>query len=261
MEAQKITLNDLFSAGCHYGHLTRHRNPKMDRYIFGARNGIHLINLDYTVKMFNDALDVVERTVSNGGKVLFVGTKYSARNSVKEAAESCSMPYVNYRWLGGMLTNYKTIKQSIRRINELEKMYEDGTINKLSKKEALGVERTLEKLRLSLGGIREMGGLPDLIFIVDAKEEDIAILEAKKLGIPVIAIVDTNSSPDNIDYVVPGNDDAIRSIKLYSTAIANVINTVRASKVAGVAQIEEESFVEESTDSNDSAEDTAAAKE
>lgn len=244
MEVQEINIKSLFESGAHYGHLTRYRNPKMDKYIFGVRNGINIINLEHTAKMFREAIKVVERVVSSGGKVLFVGTKFPARKIVQEVADSCGMPYVNYRWLGGMLTNHKTIKQSIRRLNQIEKMYEDGTINKLSKKEVLTIERKLTKLRLNLGGIREMGGLPELLFVLDAGEEDIAILEAKRLGIPVIAVVDTNSNPDNVDYVIPGNDDSMRSIRFYLETAATVIRKIKEQRVAGMPNIEEESFVE-----------------
>lgn len=244
MEAKEISIKSLFESGAHYGHLIRYREPKMDKYIFGARNGINIINLEYTAKMMRDAMKVVERVVSNGGNVLFVGTKFPARKIVKEVSEKCGMPYVNYRWLGGMLTNHKTIKQSIKSLNQIEKMYENGTIAKLSKKEALTIERKLTKLRLNLGGIRDMAGLPELLFVLDAGQEKIAIQEANRLGIPVIAVVDTNSSPEGVDYVIPGNDDSMRSIRFYLESAASVVLKIKESKVTGVANIEEESFVE-----------------
>lgn len=244
MEAKDINIKSLFESGAHYGHLVRYREPKMDKYIFGARNGINIINLEYTAKMMREAMKVVERVVTNGGNILFVGTKFPARKIVKEIAEKSGMPYVNYRWLGGMLTNHKTIKQSIKSLNQIEKMYENGTIEKLSKKEALTIERKLNKLRLNLGGIRDMAGLPELLFVLDAGQEKIAIQEANRLGIPVVAIVDTNSSPEGVDYVIPGNDDSMRSIRFYLEAVAGVVSKVKESKVTGVAGIEEESFVE-----------------
>ena len=257
MEAQAINLKNLFESGVHYGHLTRYREPKMDKYIFGARNGINIINLEYTAKMMKDAMKIVERVVKNGGNVLFVGTKFPARKIIKEIAENTSMPYVNYRWLGGMLTNHKTIKQSIKSLNQIEKMYENGTIEKLSKKEALTISRKLDKLRLNLGGIRDMAGLPELLFVLDAGQEKIAIQEANRLGIPVIAVVDTNSSPEGVDYIIPGNDDSMRSIRFYLENVANVIAKVKESKIAGVASVEEESFVEED---NASAKDSDSNK-
>lgn len=244
MEAKEINLKNLFESGVHYGHLTRYREPKMDKYIFGARNGINIINLEHTVKMMRDAMKVVDRVVNSGGNVLFVGTKFPARKLVEELATECGMPYVNYRWLGGMLTNYKTIKQSVRSLKQIEKMYESGTIDKLTKKEALTISRKLTKLKLNLGGIRDMTGLPELIFVLDAGQEKIAIQEANRLGIPVIGVVDTNSSPDGVDYVIPGNDDSMRSIRFYLENVAGVITKIKDAKIAGVANIEEESFVE-----------------
>jgi small subunit ribosomal protein S2 len=216
-----VSMRDLLEAGAHFGHQTRYWNPKMDEYIFGARNNIHIINLEKTVPALDEALDYVKKLTGKRNKILFVGTKRSAGKLIKEEATRSGMPYVDKRWLGGMLTNYKTIRQSIRRLRDLETESANGTFEKLTKKEALSRQRTLEKLDRSLGGIKDMGGLPDVIFVVDVDHERIAITEAQKLGIPVIGIVDTNSNPDGVDYVIPGNDDAIRSIKLFVEAIAN----------------------------------------
>ena len=216
-----VSMRDLLEAGAHFGHQTRYWNPKMNQFIFGARNNIHIINLEKTVPALEEAMDYVRSTAARRNKILFVGTKRSAGKVVKEHAERCGMPYVDKRWLGGMLTNYKTIRQSIRRLRDLETQATDGTFDKLTKKEALSRQRDLEKLESSLGGIKDMGGLPDVIFVVDVDHESIAVTEAKKLSIPVIGIVDTNSSPDGIDYVIPGNDDAIRSIRLFVSALAD----------------------------------------
>ncbi|MBO6556714.1 MAG: 30S ribosomal protein S2 [Pseudomonadales bacterium] len=216
-----VSMRDLLEAGVHFGHQTRYWNPKMNQFIFGARNNIHIINLEKTVPALEEAMDYVRGTAARRNKILFVGTKRSAGKVVKEHAERCGMPYVDKRWLGGMLTNYKTIRQSIRRLRDLETQATDGTFDKLTKKEALSRQRDLEKLESSLGGIKDMGGLPDVIFVVDVDHESIAVTEAKKLSIPVIGIVDTNSSPDGIDYVIPGNDDAIRSIRLFVSALAD----------------------------------------
>ena len=220
----KVTMRQMLEAGVHFGHQTRYWNPKMGQYIFGERNKIHIINLEQTLPMFSDAMNFVGKLASKGGKVLFVGTKRSAREAVREAAISCKMPFVNHRWLGGMLTNFKTVKQSIRRLKELEKMAEDGTFHKLGKKEVLMLEREREKLERSLGGIKDMKGLPDAIFVIDVGYEKIAVQEANKLGIPVIGVVDTNNSLQGIDYVIPGNDDAIRAIQLYVSATSDAVN-------------------------------------
>jgi small subunit ribosomal protein S2 len=216
-----VSMRELLEAGAHFGHQTRYWNPKMREYIFGARNNIHIINLEQTVPALNEAMAYVRNTASKKNKVLFVGTKRNAGKIVKEQAERCGMPYVDKRWLGGMLTNYKTIRQSIRRLRDLETQFGDGTFTQLTKKEALSRQRDLDKLEISLGGIKEMGGLPDIIFVVDVDHERIAITEANKLGIPVVGIVDTNSNPDGVDYVIPGNDDAIRSVRLFVQAIAD----------------------------------------
>ena len=237
----QVTMRDMLKAGVHFGHQTRYWNPKMGKYIFGARNKIHIINLEQTLPLFNEALDFIERLAAGRNKILFVGTKRSASKIVREEALRCGAPFVDHRWLGGMLTNYKTIRASIKRLRELETQSQDGTFDKLTKKEALMRTRDLEKLERSLGGIKDMGGLPDALFVVDVDHEHIAITEANKLGIPVIGIVDTNSSPEGIDYVIPGNDDAIRAIELYLTAVADAVLAGR-EKSANAA---EEEFVEE----------------
>ena len=219
----QVSMRDLLKAGVHFGHQTRYWNPKMGKYIFGARNKIHIINLEQTVPALNDALKMIENMASRNNKVLFVGTKRAAGKIIKEQAERANMPFVAHRWLGGMLTNYKTIRQSIKRLRELEAQQQDGTFEQLTKKEALMRTREKDKLERSIGGIKEMGGLPDVMFVIDVDHERIAIQEANKLGIPVIGIVDTNSNPDGIDYVIPGNDDAIRAISIYVSAAADAI--------------------------------------
>ena len=216
-----ITMRQMLEAGVHFGHQTRYWNPKMSNYIFGQRNKIHVINLEQTMPMFTDAMNFIGKLASNGGKILFVGTKRAARDVIREEAERCHMPYVNHRWLGGMLTNYKTIRQSIKRLKDLEAMEEDGSLNtRFNKKEALNLRREKEKLERSLGGIKDMNGTPDALFVIDTGYEKIAVAEARKLGIPVIAVVDTNNDPEDVDYVIPGNDDAIRAAYLLSNAIA-----------------------------------------
>ena len=235
----QVNMRDMLKAGVHFGHQTRYWNPKMGKYIFGARNKIHIINLEKTLPMFNDALSFVEKLAAGKNKILFVGTKRSAGKIVREEAARCGSPFVDHRWLGGMLTNYKTIRASIKRLRELETQSQDGTFAKLTKKEALMRSRDLEKLDRSLGGIKDMGGLPDALFVIDVEHERIAITEANKLGIPVIGIVDTNSSPEGVDYVIPGNDDAIRAIKLYAAAVADAV--LRGKSNAGAT----DEFVEE----------------
>jgi small subunit ribosomal protein S2 len=237
----QVSMRDLLQAGAHFGHQTRFWNPKMDQYIFGARNKIHIINLEHTVPAFNDALTTVKRLAENKNQVMFVGTKRAAGKIVEEHARRCGMPFVSHRWLGGMLTNYKTIRSSIKRLRELEEQERDGTFAKLTKKEALMRSRMKEKLERSIGGIKEMSGLPDVLFVVDVDHERIAVTEANKLGIPVIGIVDTNSNPDGVDYVIPGNDDAIRAIKLYVTAVADA---VLAGKAAAGEVVSADEFVE-----------------
>jgi small subunit ribosomal protein S2 len=219
----QVSMRDLLQAGAHFGHQTRFWNPKMDQYIFGSRNKIHIINLEHTVPAFNDALAYVKRLAENKNHIMFVGTKRAAGKIIQEQATRCGMPYVSHRWLGGMLTNYKTIRASIKRFRELEAQENDGTFAKLTKKEALMRTRMKDKLELSIGGIKDMAGLPDALFVVDVDHERIAITEANKLGIPVIGIVDTNSNPDGVDYIIPGNDDAIRAIRLYVKAVADAV--------------------------------------
>jgi len=224
-----VTMRQMLEAGVHFGHQTRYWNPKMAPYIFGQRNKIHIINLEKSLPMARDAYAFIKTMVADGGNVLFVGTKRSAREAIREQAERCEMPFVSYRWLGGMLTNYKTVRQSVKRLKELEQMAEDGDFEKLTKKEGLGLSREQEKLERSLGGIKKMNSLPDVLFIVDVDHEDIAVREARKLSIPVVAVVDTNCSPDSVDYVIPGNDDAMRAINLYSTLIADAVIDGKAS--------------------------------
>ncbi|MEH6343735.1 MAG: 30S ribosomal protein S2 [Bermanella sp.] len=217
----QVSMRDLLKAGVHFGHQTRYWNPKMDKYIFGARNKIHIINLEHTVPAFNEALNIVKGMTAKNNKVLFVGTKRAASKVILTEAARAGMPFVAHRWLGGMLTNYKTIRQSIKRLATIEAQKKDGTFDQLTKKEALMRTREMDKLERSIGGIKEMGGLPDAIFVVDVDHERIAIQEANKLGIPVIGIVDTNSNPDGVDYVIPGNDDAIRAIEIFTSAVAD----------------------------------------
>lgn len=252
----EVTMRDMLKAGVHFGHQTRYWNPKMTQYIFGSRNKIHIINLEHTVPLFNDAITFVNGLASKKSKVLFVGTKRAASNIIKEQAIRAGQPYVNHRWLGGMLTNWKTIRQSIRRLKELEAQSQDGTFDKLTKKEALMRAREMEKLERSLGGIKDMGGLPDALFVVDVDHENIAVAEANKLGIPVIGVVDTNSSPDGVDYVIPGNDDAIRAIELYVAAIAD--SCISGKEYAQTTGGDADSFVEVEDAADDSAKEAAA---
>jgi len=251
----QVSMRDLLQAGAHFGHQTRYWNPKMDQYIFGARNKIHIINLEHTVPAFNDALSFIAQLAGNKNKILFVGTKRAAGKIVKEQAERAGMPFVSHRWLGGMLTNYKTIRASIKRLRELEAQQGDGTFEKLTKKEALMRARDMDKLERSIGGIKDMGGLPDALFVVDVDHERIAVTEANKLGIPVIGIVDTNSNPDGIDYIIPGNDDAIRAIKLYVTAVADACVAGRTE--SGEMTAAKDEFVEEAP-AAEAAEEVAA---
>jgi small subunit ribosomal protein S2 len=261
-------MKDMLQAGVHFGHQCRYWNPKMNQYIFGARNKIHIINLEHTVPAFNEALATVKRLAENKNQVMFVGTKRAAGKIVEEHARRCGMPFVNHRWLGGMLTNYKTIRSSIKRLRELEEQERDGTFAKLTKKEALMRSRMKEKLERSIGGIKEMSGLPDVLFVVDVDHERIAVTEANKLGIPVIGIVDTNSDPDGVDYVIPGNDDAIRAIKLYVAAVADAViagkaaagEVVAADEFVEVTEPEAESAPAEEA-SEAPAEDTAPVQE
>jgi len=224
-----LTLREMLEAGVHFGHQTRFWNPKMEPYLYGQRNKIHIINLEKTLPLFTDALNFAGRTAAKKGNILFVGTKRAAQKIIKEEAERCGMPYVNRRWLGGLLTNFKTVKQSINRLRDLEAMESDGSMEKISKKEILLVRRELEKLKSNLSGIKDMSGIPDAVFVIDVGYEDIAVSEAVKLGISVIGVVDSNNSPDGIDYPIPGNDDAIRSIRLYAKTIADAVIDARGS--------------------------------
>jgi small subunit ribosomal protein S2 len=224
-----VTMREMLEAGVHFGHQTRFWNPQMAQYLFGQRNKIHIINLEQTLPLFNDALNYVGKLASRKGTILFVGTKRAAQKIMQEEAMRCGMPYINRRWLGGLLTNYKTVKQSINRLKDLEAMVSDGGTDKLSKKETLGLRRELEKLKSNLDGIKDMKGLPDALFIIDVGYEDIAVKEAIKLGIPVIGVVDSNNSPSGVDYIIPGNDDAIRSIRLYAKGVADAIIDGRGS--------------------------------
>ncbi|MEI4259740.1 MAG: 30S ribosomal protein S2 [Candidatus Dasytiphilus stammeri] len=236
-----ISMHAMLKAGVHFGHQTRYWNPKMKSYIFGVRNKIHIINLDKTLLLFQEALVELHKIFSHKGRILFVGTKRAASKGIKETAEKCNQYFVNQRWLGGMLTNWKTVRQSIKKLKDLEIQSKDGTLEKLTKKEALMCTRKLQKLENSIGGIKNMGGLPDAIFIIDANLERIAILEAQKLGITIFSIVDTNSDPDGIDFVIPGNDDAMRSINFY-------LNTVVRALLSDIPQelklLEEPQFIE-----------------
>ncbi len=218
-----VTMRQMLEAGVHFGHQTRYWNPKMAPYIFGHRNKIHIVNLEKTLAMYQEAMKYVRQLASNKGTILFVGTKRQAREIVKEEAARCGSPYVDHRWLGGMLTNFKTVKQSIKRLHDMEAMMQDGSIDKLSKKEALELHREYEKLERSLGGIKDMPGLPDAIFVIDVGYQKGTIVEAAKLGIPVVGVVDTNHSPDGVAYVIPGNDDSSRAIRLYARGVADAI--------------------------------------
>ena len=224
-----VTMRQMLEAGVHFGHQTRYWNPKMSPYIFGERNKIHIINLEKSLPLAREACAFIKGTVADGGKVLFVGTKRAAREAVQTHARRCGMPFVSQRWLGGMLTNYKTIRQSVKRLTTLEQMAEEGAFEGLTKKEILGLSREQEKLERSLGGIKEMRSVPDVLFVVDVDHEDIALREAKKLGIPVVAVVDTNCSPEGVDYVIPGNDDAMRAIELYAALVADAVLDGKAS--------------------------------
>ena len=240
-----VTMKQMLETGVHFGHQTRRWNPKMRPYIFGSRNGIHIIDLQQTVKLFQKAHDFIVDTVSRGGKILFVGTKRQAQEAVKAEAERCGMFSVTQRWMGGTLTNFATIKKSIERLKNLEAMFADGSINKFPKKEIVMMNREVAKLNVSLGGIKDMGGTPDAAFIIDPKREAIAVQELRKLKIPVVAIVDTNCDPDLIDYIVPGNDDAIRAIKLFATHMADACLEGSALFKEDQAKRKEEAAVEE----------------
>ena len=241
MALPEFSLRQLLEAGVHFGHQTQRWDPLMEPYIYGSRNGIHILDLTQTVPMLDQALNIVRETVAKGGSILFVGTKRQASSPIAEAAEKCAQYYMNHRWLGGTLTNWKTVSQSIQRLKSIDEQVASGSIEGLTKKERLGVEREHAKLKASFDGIAEMGGVPDLVFVVDVKKEALAVAEANKLGIPVVAIVDTNCSPTGVDYMIPGNDDAIRAIKLYVTAVADA---VLAGKAAAGEVVSADEFVE-----------------
>ena len=229
-----ISIEQMLKAGVHFGHQTRFWNPKMEKYIFGDRNKVHIINLEKTLECLNPAIEFCKKLSASNNRILFVGTKRAARRVIKEEAERCNMPFINYRWLGGMLTNYKTVRSSIRRLEILNTQEEEGKFSDLTKKEVLGIRREMEKLDRSIGGIKNIGGLPEALFVVDVENEKIAIAEAKKMGIPIIGIVDTNSNPDDIDFIIPGNDDAIRSISLISRIISNAC--LEGAEMAGATR-------------------------
>jgi small subunit ribosomal protein S2 len=235
-----ITMRQMLEAGVHFGHQVRFRNPKMDPYIFGTRNKIHIINLEKTVVMYKDAVNFLSSVAAKRGKILFVGTKQQARSLIRSEAQRCCMPYVDYRWLGGMLTNYKTIRQSLKRLKELEALRDGPSFSKITKKEALSIMREITKLDRGLGGIRDMGGLPDAVFVIDVGHENIAVTEASKLKIPIVGVVDTNSSFNDIDHIIPGNDDSIRAIKLYLQGIADAIIDARSHIIAEEKAAEKE---------------------
>lgn len=239
-----VTMRQMLEAGIHFGHQTRFWNPRMAPFIFGQRNKIHIVNLEKTMVKYNEAMGFVRKLAANGGTIMMVGTKRQAREIVAEEAKRCGMPYVDERWLGGMLTNFKTVKQSIKRLKEMEAMVEDGSMERLSKKEALMATREMEKLQKSIGGIKDMGGLPDAMFVIDVGYHKIAITEAKKLGIPVVAVVDTNHSPEGIDYVIPGNDDSSRAIRLYARGVADAVLEGRAQSLQEIVAAGGDEFVE-----------------
>lgn len=232
-----ITMKEMLEAGVHFGHKSRYWNPKMAPYIYGERGKVHIINLEKTLPMYKDALNFLGSIAAKGGKILFVGTKRPAQMSIEAEAERAGMPYVSHRWLGGMLTNYKTVRKSIKRLKELETMNDDGGFESMIKKEGLKLKREMAKLQRSFNGIKNMGGIPDALFVVDSNIEKIAILEANKLSIPVVGVVDTNSNPDNVDYLIPGNDDAIRAISLYlKFAVDTILDAKEAAKAQGANQ-------------------------
>ncbi len=240
-----VTMRQMLEAGVHFGHQTRYWNPKMAPFIFGHRNKIHIINLEKTLPMYQEAMKFVRQIAANKGNVLFVGTKRQAREIVREEAQRAGAPFVDHRWLGGMLTNFKTVKQSIKRLNDLATMTADGSMDKLTKKEALDYQRELEKLERSLGGIKDMNGIPDAMFVIDVGYQKNAIVEARKLGIPIIGVVDTNNSIEGVDYVIPGNDDSTRAIRLYARGVADAILEGRAQSLTEITGSEEFVEVEE----------------
>ena len=239
-----VTMRQMLEAGVHFGHQTRFWNPRMAPYIFGQRNKIHIVNLEKTMVKYNEAMDFVRKLAANRGNIMFVSTKRQAREIIAEEAQRAGMPFVDERWLGGMLTNFKTVKQSIKRLKEVEAMMEDGSIERLSKREALTVRRELEKLQKSIGGIKDMGGLPDALFVIDVGYHKIAITEAQKLGIPVVAVVDTNHSPEGVDYLIPGNDDSSRAIRLYARGVADAVLQGRSQVLQEIVDAGGDEFVE-----------------
>jgi small subunit ribosomal protein S2 len=239
-----VTMRAMLEAGVHFGHQTRYWNPKMAPYIFGHRNKIHIINLEKTLALYQEALKFARQTTANRGMILFVGTKRQARDIVREEAQRCQMPYVDHRWLGGMLTNFKTVKQSIKRLKEMEAMQQDGTLDRMSKKEALGLTREMAKLQRSLGGIKDLGALPAALFIIDVGYQKGAVAEAAKLGVPVIGVVDTNHNPEGISYVIPGNDDSSRAIRLYARGMADAVLEGRSQSLEEVVAASRDEFVE-----------------
>ena len=255
----KVSMRDMLKVGVHFGHQTRDWNPGMAQYIFGSRNKIHIINLEHTMRAFNEALDFVGKMAGRKNRIMFVGTKRAASTHIMEQAQRCGMPYVNHRWPGGMLTNYKTIRQSVSRLRDLETQRDDGTFERLTKKESLMRSNKLANLERNLGGIKNMGGLPDALFVIDVGREHIAVQEAKKLGIPVIGVVDTNCSPDDVDLVIPGNDDAIRAVQLYLESMAETIIEARAARAGEFVEVKTEA-ADIKTEKAEAATDTAAAK-
>ncbi|MGH8849782.1 MAG: 30S ribosomal protein S2 [Casimicrobiaceae bacterium] len=239
-----VTMRQMLEAGVHFGHQTRYWNPKMAEFIFGQRNKIHIVNLEKTMTMYQEAMKYVRQLATNRGTILFVGTKRQARDIIAEEAQRAGMPFVDHRWLGGMLTNFKTVKASIKRLKDLEAMGQDGTFEKMSKREALTLQREMDKLNRSLGGIKEMTALPDALFIIDVGYQKIAVTEANKLSIPIIGVVDTNHSPEGIAYVIPGNDDSSRAIRLYARGMADAVLEGRSQSVEEVVAASRDEFVE-----------------
>ena len=246
-----VTMRQMLEAGVHFGHQTRYWNPKMEPFIFGHRNKIHIINLEKTLAMYQDAMKFVRQLTANRGTILFVATKRQARDILREEAQRCMSPFVEHRWLGGMLTNFKTVKQSIKRLKEMEAMQQDGSFERITKKEALGLTRELAKLQRSLGGIKELGALPAALFIIDVGYQKGAVAEAAKLGVPVIGVVDTNHNPEGIDYVIPGNDDSSRAIRLYARGVADAVLEGRTQSLEEVVSASRDEFVEVEEETGD----------
>ena len=267
MPLPSFTMRQLLEAGVHFGHHTRRWNPKMERFIFGTRNNIHILDLQQTVPMLGQALDIVSQTAARGGRILFVGTKPAAAETIAESARSCGQYFVNHRWLGGMMTNWSTVSQSIRRLRNLEERLGGDDVHSLTKKETLQLNRELEKLERTLGGIKEMGGLPDLLFVIDTNKEAIAVAEANVLGIPVVAVVDSNASPDGVDFPIPGNDDALRAISLYCDLVAGSVldglktEMIREGKDLGEEAAPVEAAVAEEAPAEDAPAEEAPAEE